>query len=87
MNEFTPWIDLANTLSNTHERVKAERNRLRAALVALVGANERLELLQMEAAIRAVPAQVEDKATLIDAIHALLATLPVQENGAKTEAA
>lgn len=54
----------------------AQRDRLRAALVALVGVDGRDELGQMEAFMRLAPAPAEDKAATIDAIHALVATLP-----------
>jgi hypothetical protein len=30
MNEFDPWLELANTLSNSHERVKFQRDELLA---------------------------------------------------------
>ena len=52
-----------------------QRDRLRAALVGLVGVDTREELEQLEAVMRVVPAPAEDKAKTIDAIHALLATL------------
>lgn len=58
------------------EKAEGERNRLRAALVRLVGADGRAELEQLEAAMRVMPAPVEDRAASIDAIHALIATLP-----------
>jgi len=49
---------------------------LRGALESLVGVSSRDELEKMEAALRLVPAPMEDKAASINAIHALLATLP-----------
>ena len=49
---------------------------LRSALVGLVGADGEHELKQMEAAMRVLPAPDADKAVSINAIHALLATLP-----------
>lgn len=49
---------------------------LRAALVGLVGSDTREELLQMEAAMRLLPAPDADKAATVNAIHALLATMP-----------
>ena len=52
----------------------AERDRLRAALVGLVGVDGRAELEQMEVMMRLMPAPAQDKAATIDAIHALLAT-------------
>jgi hypothetical protein len=56
---------------------------LRTALVGLVGADGKAELEQMEAALRAMPVPMADqsiKAAIIDAIHALLATLPNTAN-------
>jgi hypothetical protein len=58
------------------ERVMSHRDRLRAALVKLVSADGRDELEQLEAVIRMMPAPAEDRAASIDAIHALIATLP-----------
>lgn len=55
--------------------LEAERNRLRAALVGLVGVDGRADLEQMEGVMRLMPAPAEDKAATIDAIHALLATV------------
>lgn len=55
--------------------VRAQRDRLRAALVGLVGVDNRAELEQLEAVMRLLAAPAEDKAATIDAIHALLATL------------
>ena len=49
---------------------------LRAALVGLVGVDGAEELRQMEVTMRLLPAPAEDKAVSINAIHALLATLP-----------
>jgi hypothetical protein len=58
------------------ENAEQERDRLRAALVALIGVDGRAELEQMEAVMRLMPAPAEDRAASIDAIHALIATLP-----------
>ena len=55
---------------------KTESAMLRSALVGLVGADGEHELKQMEAAMRVLPAPDADKAVSINAIHALLATLP-----------
>jgi len=52
------------------------KHRLRAALAALVGVDGREDLEQLEAVMRLTPAPAEDKAVTIDAIHALIATLP-----------
>lgn len=49
---------------------------LRSALVGLVGVDTRAELEELEAVMRLMPAPAQDKAATIDAIHALLATLP-----------
>lgn len=54
---------------------------LRAALVGLVGVDGRDELEAMELVIRFSPAPAADKAATIDAIHALISTLP---NGTPT---
>ena len=53
--------------------VEADRDRLRKALAGLVGASESDELKNMEAAMRMMPAPDEDKAVMLNAIHALLA--------------
>ena len=76
MNVFQPWTELADTLAASREKLKSERDMLRAVLVKLVGLDGREELEQMEAAMRLMPAPAEDKAATIDAIHALIATLP-----------
>jgi hypothetical protein len=57
------------------ESLRFERDRLRAALVGLVGMDGRVDLEQLEAVMRLTPAPAADKAVTIDAIHALLATL------------
>lgn len=54
--------------------LRAQRDRLRAALVGLVGVDGAADLQQMEVVMRLMPAPAEDKAATIDAIHALLAT-------------
>ena len=61
-----------------HPMRKAEADiaLLRGALAGLVGASDKAELEQMELAVRLLPAPAADKAASIDAIHALLATLP-----------
>lgn len=51
-----------------------DRDRLRRALVGLVGASDPAELRQMEAAVRLFPAPDDDKAATVNAIHALIAT-------------
>ncbi|WP_231409656.1 hypothetical protein [Ralstonia solanacearum] len=49
---------------------------LRAALVGLVGADDKEELEHMEDAMRALPVPEHDKAATVLAIQALLATNP-----------
>lgn len=51
-----------------------DRDRLRIALIGLVGESDPDALRQMEAAVRMLPAPDEDKAATINAIHALLRT-------------
>ena len=58
------------------QRAETTAAQLRTALVTLVGADGREELEAMEAAIRASVVPAVDKAAGIDAIQALLATLP-----------
>lgn len=57
-------------------RLEQERDALRSALSGLVGATDRAELEAMEAAVRMMAAPADDKARSIDAIHALIASLP-----------
>ena len=61
-----------------HPMRKAEGDiaTLRAALVGLIGADTEQELREMEATMRLLPAPEADKAVSINAIHALLATMP-----------
>ena len=61
-----------------HPMRKAEADiaMLRAALVGLIGVDGEDELRQMEATMRLLPAPDADKAVSINAIHALLATVP-----------
>jgi hypothetical protein len=67
-------VDLTDSWRADIAKVEAERDRLRAALVALVGVDGREELGQLEAVMRLTPAPAEDKSAAIDAIHALMAT-------------
>jgi hypothetical protein len=64
-----------------HPMRKAESDitLLRAALVGLIGAEGEDELKQIEVAMRLLPAPEADKAVSINAIHALLATLPLND--------
>lgn len=54
---------------------------LRAALVGLIGADTEAELRQMEAIMRTLPMPDADRAASINAIHALLATMPTRQGG------
>ncbi|WP_429076395.1 hypothetical protein [Aeromonas hydrophila] len=49
---------------------------LRAALVGLIGADTEKELREMELAMRSLPMPEADRVASINAIHALLATMP-----------
>jgi hypothetical protein len=57
------------------DRLRAERDRLRKALEALIGGATRDELEQIEFGLRLVPAPDDDKTVSLNAIHALLALL------------
>jgi len=57
-------------------KAEADIAMLRAALVGLIGVDGEDELRQMEATMRLLPAPDADKAVSINAIHALLATVP-----------
>jgi len=61
-----------------HPMREAERQieLLRSALVGVVGADGKPELEQMEMALRLLDAPAKDKAATINAVHALLDTLP-----------
>lgn len=52
---------------------------LRSALVGLIGVDTEQELRQMEGLIRSHPVPDADKAASINAIHALLATMPTNQ--------
>ncbi|AMQ43669.1 hypothetical protein AMS64_22040 [Aeromonas veronii] len=54
---------------------------LRSALIGIIGVETEAELRHMEAAIRTLPVPDSDRATTINAIHALLATMPVSLEG------
>lgn len=61
-------------------KAKADVAVLRSALVGLIGADTEQELREMEAMMRLLPAQEADKIASINAIQALLATLPCNED-------
>ncbi|WP_421179296.1 hypothetical protein [Aeromonas enteropelogenes] len=52
---------------------------LRAALIGLIGAETEAELRQMEVIMRTLPVPDADRAASINAIHALLATMPASQ--------
>lgn len=52
---------------------------LRSALVGLIGAETEAELRQMEVIMRTIPMPDTDRAASINAIHALLATMPTSQ--------
>jgi len=52
---------------------------LRNALVGIIGASDKAELERLELAVRVLPAPDADKIAGLNAIHALLATLPNSE--------
>lgn len=60
-----------------HPLRNAEKNIaiLREALIGLVGSGNKEELVQMEIALRSLPAPNSDKELSINAIHALLSTM------------
>lgn len=65
-----------------HPMRKAESDiaLLRSALIGIIGASEKPELEQIELALRVMPAPEQDKIANINAIHALLATMPDKES-------
>jgi erythromycin esterase-like protein len=73
------WINDGITAAVDYLRaehaLQSERDRLRAALVGLIGVDGREELEQLETVMRLMPAPSADKATSVDAIHVLIATL------------
>lgn len=76
------WPEYEPAYSQIKARVVSEqadrRNvaLLRAALVGLIGTDSEQELRQMEATMRTLPALGADRAVSINAIHALLSTMP-----------
>lgn len=52
---------------------------LRTALTCLIGAETEAELRQMEVIMRTLPMPDADRAASINAIHALLATMPTSQ--------
>ncbi|RKJ92164.1 hypothetical protein D6R50_06320 [Aeromonas veronii] len=54
---------------------------LRSALAGLIGADTEAELHQMEAIMRTISITDADRAASINAIHALLTTMPTSQEG------
>lgn len=70
------WAAQKRHAINAQEEIEKRVVLLRAALVALIGADGKDDLQQMEMVLRQLPAPESDKAVSINAIHALLATFP-----------
>lgn len=79
--ERDQWKHLSGEAAKGLALADRQRDHLRTALVGLVGVDGRAELEQMEAVMRLMPAPAQDKAATIDAIHALIATLPDPPSG------
>ena len=63
-------------------KAEADIELLRGALAGLVGGSDKAELEQMELAVRVIPAPEADKIASLNAIHALLVTMPINAKGA-----
>ncbi len=59
--------------------VEADRDRLRKALIGMVGEGDPSKLRAMELALRVLPVPDADKAAAINAIHALLPLPPAHK--------
>lgn len=68
--------------SHPMRKAEADITLLRSALAGLIGAVSEGELRQMEVAMRMLPAPDADKAVSINAIHAMLATMPPNDEAA-----
>lgn len=73
VDKFLEYSAQCGTLEPNNE---SDIAMLRAALSGLIGADTAPELREMEAAMRTLPAPEADKSASINAIHALLATMP-----------
>ena len=67
---FTEAKELIEAVHDLQETIVL----LRGALVGLVGSDDKEELEKMEVFLRVSPAPMEDKASTIDAIHAIVKT-------------
>ncbi len=63
-------------MSDELDKARSDIAMLRSALAGLIGADSETELRAMESAMRLLPAPEQDKMVSINAIHALLATIP-----------
>ena len=68
--------DNLNHCIRAKQKLFDDRLKLRLALAQLVGVDTVEELQNMEAIMRAAPAPAKDKASAIDAIHALIEVQP-----------
>lgn len=62
--------------SHPMRKAEADIAMLRSALVGLIGANTERGLREMEAAVQVIPDPDGNATVALDAIHALLATMP-----------
>lgn len=77
VEQFLSYSEQCGTLTPSVEvHGSSTTNMLRSALVGLIGADTEPELRQMAETMRMLPAPEADKAVSINAIHALLATMP-----------
>jgi hypothetical protein len=76
---FRSVVHALRGLGMTVKKAEADIAMLRGALVGLIGADTESELVCMEATMRLLPAPEADKAVSINAIQALLATIPPKQ--------
>lgn len=70
------WAAQKRHAIKAQEEIEKRVGLLRSALVGLIGADGQHDLQQIEESMRVIPGQDADKEVAINAIHALLATLP-----------
>jgi|GEM_PF-1548099 len=70
---------IRNCPSHPLRKAESDITLLRSALVGLIGVSTEQELRQMETIMRSLIAPDQDKAASINAIHALLETMPVTD--------
>lgn len=69
------WPGSLNAEPSRVTTLKNERAKLRSALAGMIGVDGKEDLEKMESVLRMSPAPAEDKAQMIDALHALRDTL------------